>query len=280
MVKIGEVKGYGSSMYYDQPEERKFEAKISVGAAMLNNDKKNHAVADITTGLSIPVGDRAALEADANVQLGKEVTGGGGEARFVFDATPRLSINAGAGVHYNNFDQKMLGQEEYEFNYGNAAGEKPFYKGEYSFSGEGLKYHKSRDTERTIYGTAGVEYKLSDKFSLSGGVAFGKKLIQGEEIGDIQQGKYTYVVKEGEFKPIEPAVPGEPPMYTEIPAQTATVDKTVHEITQVENSAFTGNIRLGASYNITKNLQAGVVGSIPLNQQSDGFVGAKLTVRF
>lgn len=279
MVKVGEVKGYGTSMYYDQPEGRKFEAKISVGAAMLNNNKKNHAVADITTGLSAPVGERAAIEADANVQLGKEVTGGGGEARFVFDANPRLSINAGAGVHYNNFDQQMT-QQQYEFNSGNMSGEKPFYKDEYSFAGEGLKYHKTRDTERTIYGTAGVDYKLSDKFTLSGGVALGKKLIQGEEYGTVEQGKYTYVVKEGGYEQIEPALPDEPPMYTEIPAQTATQEKTVIQRNLVENSAFTGNVRLGASYNITKNLQAGVVGSIPLNNQSDGFVGAKLTLKF
>ena len=88
------------------------------------------------------------------------------------------------------------------------------------------------------------------------------------------------MVKEGGYEQIEPALPDEPPMYTEIPAQTATQEKTVIQRNLVENSAFTGNVRLGASYNITKNLQAGVMGSIPLNNQSDGFVGAKLTLKF
>lgn len=279
MAGLEGVKGYGQS-YYDYGSEyegRKFGAKVSIGAAMLHNSKQNHPVADFNTGLTIPLGERAALEADANAQIGKEVKGGGGEARFVFDANPRLSLKAGAGIHYNNFDQKVVGLEQYDFSYGNASSDdgKLYHKNEYTFSGQGVKTHKSRDVERTVYGTAGADYKVSDKFTLSGGVALGQKRYEGEQITNVENGKYTYVVKEGQEVHYDDIG-----VTVQQPAQTATTEKTVIETTQVSQPAFVGNVRLGASYDINKNLQAGIVGSIPLNNKSDGFVGARLTVKF
>ena len=45
-------------------------------------------------------------------------------------------------------------------------------------------------------------------------------------------------------------------------------------------AAFSGNINLGATYDIGQDFEVGIEGQIPLSKQSDAYIGATLKLKF
>jgi len=260
--------------------ERVVTPKIDIGGAMLNLDKQSYGAATAGAGATFNLGKGFTMKPEVNAAIGKDVKGIGGELVFAKSLNPRLTLNVGAGYEAFKFN-KATTQETFAV----AGGSDNIYdmgdgyelrnKGEYIYSGTVTETETTKSSQNRLYGQLGADYKLNDKWKLSGGLELGSKKISGP-VQVSEQQITGYECTESASSEYIPEI-GE---YAVGSAKVTPFEYNNTEIKRNDTRAFTGNLKLGAEYKISEELSAGISGNIGLNRNSDNFVGAKVTYRF
>lgn len=268
MSGISKVGEQNSIEYKAIQQAPKVETKIDIGAAMLQNEGESYTQATVGASVAIPIGKNSDLNVKA-FGAGGDTWTLGGELGLTKHLSNKVAINGGIGIQHHGFDQtrtveemEMAGGDAYEIN----------LSGHYMY-GTLDEYketiiQQSKSGETTPYLTAGVEYKPTSKLKLSLGGNAGITKIHGD---------MNVVQREGTKTTFDTPVTGWLDEYTPMYGKTeTTVENYVNMDVEKRESKPFGQVKLGAEYEVAKNVSVGV----NANLGTENFVGSKIQIKF